>query len=112
MRVVCFDLDDTLYKEITFLKSAYKEIASYAAQMCTGTSVPVQVLEVKAYEAMLEAYYCGKNAFDTLNTYFGIDLPIEELLHIYREHRPNICLVVGALEYLTFLKEQGCVIGL
>lgn len=28
-RVVVFDLDDTLYKEIDFLKSAYMEIASW-----------------------------------------------------------------------------------
>ena len=27
-KVVVFDLDDTLYKEIDFLKSAYKEIAT------------------------------------------------------------------------------------
>jgi len=26
--VVVFDLDDTLYKEIDFLKSAYKEVAT------------------------------------------------------------------------------------
>ena len=27
-KVVCLDLDDTLYKEIDFLKSAYRHIAS------------------------------------------------------------------------------------
>ena len=34
MRVVCFDLDDTLYKEIDFLESAYKDIAEYAVGEC------------------------------------------------------------------------------
>lgn len=38
MKVVCFDLDDTLYKEIDYLKSAYREIASYAADYCRGCS--------------------------------------------------------------------------
>ncbi len=36
MKVVCFDLDDTHYKEIDYLKSACKEIASYAADYCRG----------------------------------------------------------------------------
>lgn len=36
MRVVCFDLDDTLYKEIDYMKSACKEIASCAADYCRG----------------------------------------------------------------------------
>ena len=86
MKVVCFDLDDTLYKEIDYLKSAYREIASYAAQMCKGTSVPMQVLEMKAYETMIEAYHGGKNAFEALNAFLGLELPIADMLQMYREH--------------------------
>ena len=42
--VICFDLDDTLYKEIDYLKSAYKEIA-------------VWVGHPEAAEQMLDWYY-------------------------------------------------------
>lgn len=28
-KIIVFDLDDTLYKEVDFLKSAYQEIASW-----------------------------------------------------------------------------------
>ena len=53
MKVVCFDLDDTLYKEIDYLKSAYREIASYAADYCRGCPDSPIILSVKAYEVML-----------------------------------------------------------
>ena len=71
MRLICFDLDDTLYKEIDYLKSAYREIAGYAAEHCHGCSVPVTVLAHKAYEVMLAAYYEGLNAFEELNKLLG-----------------------------------------
>lgn len=62
MRVICFDLDDTLYKEIDYLKSAYREIAEYAAGYCTGCSDSVNILAIKAYNRMLDAYREGLNA--------------------------------------------------
>lgn len=112
MKVVCFDLDDTLCKEIDYLKSAYQEIASYAAQQCTGTNVPVQVLGVKAYEAMLEAYQDGKNAFEALNAFLGLEVPVADMLQMYREHKPEIVLDEYSVETLNSLKTEGCVFGL
>ena len=69
MRVVCFDLDDTLYKEIDYLQSAYREIAAYAAGQCTGCSDSVGILAIKAYNRMLDAYHEGQNAFEELNRF-------------------------------------------
>ena len=46
-RVVVFDLDDTLYKEIDFLKSAYMEIASWIEESYGKIGV---------YEYMLSCY--------------------------------------------------------
>ena len=112
MKVVCFDLDDTLCKEIDYLKSAYREIASYAAQMCTGTSLPVQVLQVKAYETMLEAYQSGKNAFEALNAFLGLDLPIADMLKMYREHEPQILLDEETRFTLDSLKAKGVLMGI
>lgn len=112
MRVVVFDLDDTLCKEIDYLKSAYKEIAAYAARMCMGCSVPVQVLEVKAYEAMLKAYRDGRNAFDALNAYLGLELPVTELLQMYREHVPRIALEEDVRYTLDNLKAKGALMGI
>lgn len=112
MKVVCFDLDDTLYKEIDYLKSAYREIASYAADYCRGCSDSPIILSVKAYEAMLLAYKEGQNAFERLNAFLGINLPISEYLQIYRKHKPNIRLSESVVSALNLLKSSECIIGL
>ena len=112
MKVVCFDLDDTLYKEIDYLKSAYKEVAHYAAELCGKAGDPVCVLEVKAYDEMLAAHLGGGNAFERLNEFLGLQEPIADYLKIYREHKPEIELSEDAVLLLDWLKENDFVIGL
>ena len=112
MRVICFDLDDTLYKEIDYLKSAYKEIAAYAADYCRGCSDSSMILVAKAYDAMVAAYTNGQNAFECLNGFLGLNLPISEYLNIYRTHRPKIHLTEEAICVLNALNAEGWVIGL
>lgn len=112
MRVICFDLDDTLYKEIDYLMSAYMEIAEYAAEHCRGCSDPVSVLAHKAYDVMLAAYHEGQNAFEKLNKFLGVDLPIADYLCIYRNHKPKIALCEDVVRTLDALKAEGVRIGL
>ncbi|MCI7556732.1 MAG: HAD family hydrolase [Bacteroidales bacterium] len=111
-RVICFDLDDTLCKEIDYLKSAYREIAEYSAEHCHGCSVPVAVLAHKAYDVMIAAYQEGQNAFDVLNSFLGLDLPIADYLYIYRNHMPKIALCEDVVRTLDALKAEGVRIGL
>ena len=112
MRVICFDLDDTLCKEIDYLKSAYREIAKYAAEHCHGCSVPVTVLAHKAYEVMLAAYHEGLNAFEELNKFMGLSLPTGDYLYIYRNHKPKIALTEDVVQTMDALKAEGVRIGL
>lgn len=112
MRLICFDLDDTLYKEIDYLKSAYREIAGYAAEHCHGCSVPVTVLVHKAYEVMLAAYHEGLNAFEELNKFLGLSLPVGDYLYIYRNHKPKIALTEDVVQTMDALKAEGVRIGL
>lgn len=112
MRVICFDLDDTLYQEIDYLKSAYREIAGYAAEHCHGCSAPVSVLAHKAYEVMLAAYREGDNAFEALNRFLGLNLPASDYLYIYRNHKPKIALSEDVVRMLDTLKVKGVRIGL
>ena len=112
MKVICFDLDDTLYKEIDYLKSAYREIAEYAAGQCTGCSDSVNILAIKAYNRMLDAYREGLNAFEELNLFLGLELPISDYLYIYRHHKPKIALPEDAVRTLDALKAEGVRIGL
>lgn len=106
-QVVVFDLDDTLYKEIDYLKSAYREIASLV--------YPVLKADYKdenaVYHWMMENYQQGGNVFDELLHY---PLPSEkqELLRIYREHKPAIALSEETVEVLEALKKEGHVLGL
>ena len=111
-RVICFDLDDTLCKEIDCLKSAFREIAEYSAEHCHGCSVPVAVVAHKAYDVMIAAYQEGQNAFDVLNSFLGLDLPIADYLYIYRNHKPKIALCEDVDRTLDALKAEGVRIGL
>lgn len=112
MKVICFDLDDTLYKEIDYLMSAYREIAEYAAGHCTGCSDSVGILAIKAYNRMLDAYRGGLNAFEELNRFLGLDLPISDYLFIYRNHKPKIVLSEDVVRTLDDMKEGRVRIGL
>lgn len=108
MKVICFDLDDTLCKEIDYLSSAYREIAKYA----TAIAGKDNAVENEAYLVMLEAYEHGGNAFECLNTYLGLSLPIAEYLRIYRYHRTEVKMTAEAAKTLSVLKAYGCVLGL
>ena len=97
--VICFDLDDTLYKEIDYLKSAYREIAKYVGHPET-------------VGLMLDWYQAGENAFKKLIETYGLPIEISDLLKIYREHYPDIHLDAGVMEFLKELKDNGAKLGL
>jgi putative hydrolase of the HAD superfamily len=111
MSIIAFDLDDTLYKEIDYLKSAYTEIAQLAAsQTVSQKSFPAVCQE--AYNAMMEAYLGGGNAFEALNELLNLSTPIKKYLETYRTHRPNIRLNDETVATLNALKAEGHVIGI
>ncbi len=110
-KVFCFDLDDTLSKEIRYLESAYREIAQFAVSHSDGCSDQVS-LSSKAYNIMLEAYHDGKNAFECLNEFLGLQLPVFEYLQMYHSHQPKIELSTEVVDTLDNLKADGCVLGL
>lgn len=99
--VVCFDLDDTLYKEIDFLKSGYRIVAELVEKQYGISSVD-------AYGRLLDWYNKGENPFANLNEHYGISNQISDYLNVYRYHHPNISLTQGVSETLDALKEAGC----
>lgn len=108
MKVVCFDLDDTLYKEIDFLKSAYREVASYAYAKALLPCESCGVL----YKEMLVEYMKGNNAFEYLNACVGLDIPMNDYLNIYRNHKPEIYLEQSIYTTLIAIRDAGNIIGL
>jgi len=98
--VVVFDLDDTLYKEIDFLKSGYRKVAEMVGKRYCLDSYGV-------YNQLLTWYYKGENAFACLNEKYGLNNPIEVYLNIYRYHHPSIMLSSEVKATLTTLKATG-----
>ena len=104
-KVVIFDLDDTLYKEIDFLKSGYRKVAELVAKQygCDARAI---------YDQLLKWYYNGENAFACLNEEYGFGNPINEYLDIYRYHHPTITLSEETKDTLSKLKEEDVVLGI
>ncbi|AJH15299.1 HAD family hydrolase [Myroides profundi] len=99
-KVVVFDLDDTLIKEIHYLESAYKEIAS-----------KVDPNNASLFDKMLVLYYRGENVFKWLTEEYST-AEVSQLLDWYRNHLPTLNLVEGAKELLSYCKEQKWILGL
>ena len=104
-KVVCFDLDDTLYKEIDFLKSGYRKVTELVEErFCLDAD--------EVYANLLEWYHQGANAFERLNEHYGIDNPIDDYLNVYRYHHPSIMLSKDTKYILNALSEVGCELGI
>ena len=100
-KVVVFDLDDTLYKEIDFLKSGYRKVAELVEKR-------YGIDAWETYDQMIKWYHRSENVFANLNEKYGIDNPISDYLNVYRYHHPTISLSQGVNETLDALKEAGC----
>lgn len=96
-----FDLDDTLYKEIDFLKSAYWEIAK------TLSKTNSELL----YMEMFALYKKKINVFKWLSDKYS-HLTANQLIIKYREHIPKIDLYPGARSFLDKLKKSNIPLGL
>ncbi len=99
MRGIIFDLDDTLYKEIDFLKSAFRQIADVIG--ITGV-----------YDFMLKCYRDGENAFKMMIERYNLSYTVDQLLDIYRNHKPDITLDLSIVATLDELKSRGWTMGL
>lgn len=100
---VVFDLDDTLYKEIDFLKSAYIEIANHAKKYVKGYDV---------YDWMINIYRHGENVFQKLEMLTDGKLAVSNLLEEYRNHYPTIELDSVTIECLNLLEDRKVCIGI
>lgn len=97
---IVFDLDDTLYNEFEFLKSAYREIAFRLDSK--------NWLEL--YAKMLSLYRSERNVFDFLSKEY--QLQKKDLIKSYREHLPDIQLFPNVLEFFERIKDKQGYIGI
>ncbi len=92
--VIVFDLDDTLYNEIDYLKSAYKFISK---QMTSENHNSL-------YSRMFTMYKNGEDVFQFLSEQYNIEK--QEILNTYRNHKPDIQLFEGALDLIQTIKNK------
>jgi putative hydrolase of the HAD superfamily len=92
---VVFDLDDTLYNELDYLKSAFKEIARRLS--------PHKWKQL--YVFMFSLHRSKKNVFQIISENHQIE--IRTLIDWYRSHQPEIHLFNGVFELLTQIKQKG-----
>ncbi|GGD10360.1 HAD family hydrolase [Hyunsoonleella pacifica] len=104
-KAVVFDLDDTLYKEIDYLKSAFKSIS-------VKLSEEVGIHSDLVYKNMLSLYYNDKDVFNSILKTYGSSFSVKDLILLYRNHLPEIRLSEGVLDLLEFLKSRGVYLGL
>ena len=76
---IVFDLDDTLYPEIDYLKSAYQFISEKIAP-----------IDKTLYSLMIEKYFKNENVFDYVEKTYNVDK--SQLLNWYRTHFPHLKL--------------------
>lgn len=99
-KVIVFDLDDTLYKEIDFLISAYKEI---------GRFFETEFGKKGLWAEMFRYYREDLDAFEEIINTFHIPVEKDFLIKMYREHHPTISLADDTKMVLEALKQtENC----
>lgn len=100
-KVILFDLDDTLYKELDFVYGGFKAVCEYLANKYNKD-------EEKLYKDTLDILNKqgrGK-IFNYICEKYNIQEGINELIKIYREAKPKICLYEDAEYILKYLNRR------
>jgi putative hydrolase of the HAD superfamily len=105
-----FDLDDTLFLERDYMRSGYAAVAEYLEKRKkgTGTGQTAGPSQSPFFEWLWARFERGQTAgaFDDLNAHFSLGLAkadIDELVKVYREHRPTISPIPGIPDLLSQL---------
>ncbi len=100
MRVVLFDLDQTLYPEAQFVRGGFRAVADHLAARCGGSAGAL----AEEMESILWAQGRG-SVFNVLHERHGWGARVapETMLHVYRTHVPKLRLHADAEELLRAL---------
>lgn len=91
-KVVVFDLDDTLYKEVDYVRSGLMAVAHHLG-------------DDSLLALMLKARSKGMNAFEAVKEQRS-DAEIDKMIEIYRNHKPQISLPRGTTLTLDYLHSK------
>jgi putative hydrolase of the HAD superfamily len=109
VRAILFDLDDTLYPEMSFVESGFRACADFLASRYDMDAVMIvgRLLDILKKDGR------GR-VFDTLLMQHGMHSQdmVSLLVYIYRSHRPVIKSYDETLVVLEKLKSMGLLLGL
>lgn len=91
-KVVVFDLDDTLYKEVDYVRSGLMAVAHHLG-------------DDSLLDVMLKARSKGMNAFEAVKEQRS-DAEIDKMIEIYRNHKPQISLSRDTTLTLDYLHSK------
>ena len=102
---IIFDLDDTLYKEVDYVKSGFNAVAGYISEK-------ENLNQKDLYGSLIEHFEQGGNTFENLIDTYGLSYSIFELLEVYRTHTPKLDLDSNTNDLLNNLKKDSAYLGL
>lgn len=109
IKLVIFDLDDTLISEEEYIKSGYTVVADYIENKY---NIPKDI----AFREMFKKYRNKeKNVFNGLLDENGIAYSkeeIKEIVDVYRNHVPKITFFDDVKPTISLLKEKGVFTGI
>lgn len=101
---VAFDLDDTLYKEIDFVKSGFRFISNKISSSSKEADA--------RFVLMWKDYLSGNNVFERCCDWTNGKVGVNQLLEWYRFHKPLISLDSVTSDVLNVLKSHDITLGL
>lgn len=109
IKAVVFDLDDTLISEYEYIQSGFRVIANFLSEK-------YQLSSEDAFSTLMNLFHKNpKNVFNRILEFYQIEYTMEEikeLIHLYRNHLPNISLYDDAKFILKQLSERNLKLGL
>lgn len=100
MTVIVFDLDDTLYNELDFVQSGFREVSSLLAK-------EFKISKQDSYKSMLKKLEKGRGKIfnDVLKEYnIYSKKMVRQCISVYRSHKPTIKMYKNAKECFKILK--------
>jgi len=104
VKVLVFDLDDTLYNEIEYVKSGFKSVSSYFANTYDINEYQfymdcLDILQTKGRGEVFDEVLKKYNIFSYKN--------LKKAISLYRSHNPNIILPTESIEILQYYKNKN-----
>ncbi|MEM0488759.1 MAG: HAD-IA family hydrolase [Candidatus Bathyarchaeia archaeon] len=103
LQAIIFDLDDTLYPEIEFVKSGFKAVSVWV-------EANLGIARELAFQQFLQLFAAGNrgNIFDVWLAQHSINsIPwLSQMVKVYRDHYPRIAPYRGVPQILSQLKQS------